>query len=101
MVLHAVAQSISGIPVRTHNSPEGYILSITTTLVVQGMDEKVEALVAQHQPRHDLDGSSRGVRAGCALCVALAPGSASESSRGGRNVRAIATAPRPMPKEPI
>jgi hypothetical protein len=36
-----------------------------------------------------------------ALCATLALGSASKSSRGGRKVRAMATAPRPMPKEPI
>ena len=36
-----------------------------------------------------------------ALCVTLGLGIAAERSRGGRKVKAIATAPRPIPNEPI
>jgi N-ethylmaleimide reductase len=36
-----------------------------------------------------------------ALCVTLAPGSPTENSHGGWKVSAIATAPRPMPNEPM
>ena len=34
-------------------------------------------------------------------CWRLVVGSASERARGGRKVRAMATAPRPMPLEPM
>ena len=65
------------------------------------MDDNVEALEVQYSLRRGIDGNGRGVRGSYALYVTLGLGSASETSQGGRNVRAIATAPGPMPNEPI
>jgi hypothetical protein len=48
------------------------------------------------------DGFINNVRSGAdRQCARLGAGSAAGSRRGGRNVNAIATAPRPMPNEPM
>jgi hypothetical protein len=72
-----------------------------TTLAGSPLDENVKPSWFSNSHGTIFEGSGRGVCVSYTLCATLGPGSLTESSRGDRNVKAMATAPRPMPNEPI